>query len=463
VRDAARGSVTCGASQLRHVTGPRRCDVARGARRFIPWSRTVPLRARGALGLARAVLSRRLMPTFEQARAIILEHARPLGPEKVPALDAVGRVLAEDVIAPWDFPLWDNSAMDGWAVRADDVAARGRLEVVGCVAAGEHRSEPVAAGTAVRILTGAPVPPGADAVVPLEDADERDGWVVPRDRVRHGAHVRRRGEDLRAGDVVLARGTAVRPAEVALLASFGRLEVPVFRRARVAILSTGDELLEPGAPLAPGKIYDANGLAVAAAVREVGGEPLLLGIARDDRASLRALLARGLEADALVTTAGVSMGDRDLVRDVLEELSVRQLFWKVDVKPGRPTAFGLNGAKPVFSLPGNPVSTIITFEQFVRPALLRMMGHPRPLRPLVPAVLVEDVDRKAGRVGFVRVRLERRAGALVARSAGNQDTGIVRTMLQADGIAIVPADRGSLRRGETIEVQVLRTGLAEEA
>jgi molybdopterin molybdotransferase len=396
------------------------------------------------------------MPSFEQARATILAHVAVLERETVTALDAVGRVLAEDVVAPWDVPLWDNSAMDGYALRAEDAAARDGLALVGFIPAGRHSTEAVAPGTAAKILTGAPLPPGADTIVPVEEAEERDGQVLLHAPVRAGAHVRRRGEDLRAAEVVLRRGTVVRPPEVALLASFCRLTVPVVRRARVAILSTGDELLEPGEPLAPGKIYDANGLALAAAVREIGAEPVLLGIARDDRASLRALLARGLEADALVTSAGVSMGDRDLVREVLHELSVREVFWKVDIKPGRPTAFALCGTKPVFSLPGNPVSTLVTFDQFVRPALLRMMGHANPLRPLVPAVLQDDLARKPGRVGFVRVRLERRDGVLLARTAGNQDTGILKTMLQADGVAVIPADRGALRRGEVIDVQVLR-------
>jgi len=399
------------------------------------------------------------VPSYEEARKIILESVSPLGAELVPPLDATGRVLAEDLAAPRDFPSWDNSAMDGYAVRAADAKAPASLRLSAYIPAGSASSEPLASGTAAKILTGAPLPAGADAVVPIEQAEERDGAVALAGPVRPGAHVRRRGEDFRAGEPILAAGTVLGPAEVSLLASCSKLSVPVFRRPRVAILSTGDELVQPGEALGPGQITDSNALALAAAVKQAGAEPALLGIARDDRSSLQALLAEGLRADALVTSAGVSMGDRDLVRQVLEGLEVRQVFWKVDVKPGRPTAFGMRADTPVFSLPGNPVSSLLTFEQFVRPALLKMMGHRKVFRPLVPAALRDEIPHKPGRVTFVRVRLERRGSGLVAWSAGKQDTGILKTMIQADGIAVVPADRADLRPGSTVEVQVLRGDL----
>jgi molybdopterin molybdotransferase len=271
--------------------------------------------------------------------------------------------------------------------------------------------------------------------------------------------VRRRGEDLRAGEVALPAGTRVGAAEAACLASFGRVEVAVHRRPRVAILSTGDELVAAGEPLAPGKIHDSNGPGVAAAVLEAGGVPLPLGIARDDAAALRALLVRGLEADVLVTTAGVSMGDRDLVRQELRALGVEERFWKVEVKPGHPTAFGTRGATLVFSLPGNPVSTLVLFEELVRPALLALQGHARPLRPLVPAVLDERLPHRGGRVTFSRVVLERRGGTLHARSAGSQETGIFRTLLRADGLAVLPPDRADAPAGAVVPVQVLRPDL----
>jgi molybdopterin molybdotransferase len=398
------------------------------------------------------------VPSFEAARTAILDHMTPLGAEAVPVAEAVGRVLAVDVTAPWDLPSWDNSAMDGYAVRARDAAAPVTLEIAGYIPAGSAGGGALVPGTAARILTGAPLPAGADAVVPFEDAEERGKDVVVHRPTRSGAHVRRRGEDLRSGETILQAGTVLGPAEVSALATCSRVTVPVVRRPRVGIVSTGDELVPPGEPLAPGKIHDSNALALAAAVRELGGEPVPLGIARDDRVALRALLAEGLRADALVTSAGVSMGDRDLVREVLRELSVEEVFWKVDIKPGRPTAFGLRGRTPVFSLPGNPVSTLLTFEQFVRPALLRMMGHRRVLRPIARATLQDAVPRKAGRVAFLRVRLERRERALLAWSAGAQDTGILRTLLRADGIAVLPAEWGDVAAGAAVEVQVLRPG-----
>jgi molybdopterin molybdotransferase len=382
--------------------------------------------------------------------------ATRLGTESVSVLDALGRVLAADLAAAWDMPRWDNSAMDGYAVRAADCAGSRALQVSGYLPAGSHSAEVLAPGTAVKILTGAPLPPGADSVVPVEQAEERDGAIHLREPVRSGSHVRREGEDIRAGEIILTAGTVVGPAEVSALASFCRLSVPVVRKARVAILSTGDELVEPGQPLTPGRIYDSNSFALAAAVKQAGGEPVLLGIARDDRASLEERLREGLETDALVTSAGVSMGDRDLVRDVLQALTVRQVFWKVDIKPGGPTAFAMHGTRPVFSLPGNPVSSLLTFEEFVRPALLKMMGHRRWLRPLSKAVLQEDVPKKTGRVVFLRVRLAERGGQLLAWPCGKQETGILKTQILADGIALVPADQGHLRAGMPVDVQVLR-------
>lgn len=398
------------------------------------------------------------VPSFEKARETILSHVTRLGAESAPVLDALGRVLAADVKAPWDMPRWDNSAMDGYAVRSLDCAGSGRLELSGYLPAGSHSAEVLAPGTAVKILTGAPLPPGADTIVPVEEAEERDGAIQVHGPLRPGAHVRHKGEDIKTDETILLAGTLVGPAEISALASFSWLSVPVVRKARVAILSTGDELVEPGQPLAPGKIHDSNSFALAAAVKQAGGEPILLGIARDDRAALEAQLRDGLEADALVTSAGVSVGDRDLVREVLQALSVQQVFWKVDIKPGRPTAFAVHGTKPVFSLPGNPVSALLTFEEFVRPALLKMMGHRRWLRPLVPALLQEDLPKKPGRVVFLRVRLERRGGALLAWPSGNQDTGILKTQLLADGIAVVPAEQGYLPSGMPVEVQILRDG-----
>jgi len=395
------------------------------------------------------------MPTFEEARKIILDNVTPLGAERVETLESLGRVLSEDVVAPRDMPLWDNTAMDGYAVRSEDCRESAILQLTGFLPAGGNMTETVRRGTAVKILTGAPIPPGADAVVPFEEVDEADGHVAIRVSVKRGDNIRFKGEDVKAGETILPVGTVLRPSEISMLASFGKLFVPVHRRVRVAVLSTGDELLEPGEPLEPGKIVNSNSLALAAAVVQAGAVPVMLGIARDNKESLRAKLAEGLKADVLITSAGVSAGDRDYVRDVLDELQVRQVFWKVDIKPGRPTAFALRDGKPVFSLPGNPVSSLLTFEEFVRPALLKMMGHRRVLRPLITATLREDIQKKPGRVNFVRVALERENGEYFARSSGKQATGFLKTLLLADGIAVIPVEKGELKAGDQVDVQLI--------
>jgi len=394
--------------------------------------------------------------TFECARSLILEAVAPLPVESVPILELVGRVLAEEVKAPCDIPRWDNSAMDGFAVRAADCGSLKSLQIDGYVPAGGSTCDiHVSPGKAVRIMTGAPTPKGCDTIVPMEDTEEKDGHVVIKGWVELGDHIRVRGEDVQKGEVVIAAGCVLRPAEINMLASFGLQNSSVFCRPRVAILSTGDELVEPGEPLGPGQIFNSNAYSLAAAVSEIGGEPLLLGIARDNRESLKEKLTSGLQADVLITTAGVSMGDRDLVCEMLQELGVERLFWKVDIKPGRPTAFGLKDGKPVFSLPGNPVSTMVTFEELVRPALLKMMGHQRVIKPFVKATLNETATKRLGRVQFLRVRVADNGESLVASSSGDQNTGILRTLLRANGIAVLPADREQIEAGEEVDIHLI--------
>jgi len=296
-------------------------------------------------------------------------------------------------------------------------------------------------------------------VVPVEETDGGSDSVVINEPVKLRQHIRFTGEDVVTGETIITRGTLLRAPEVSMLASFGKALVPVYRRARVAILSTGDELVELGEPLAPGRIINSNILSLAAAIKEIGAEPVLLGIARDTRESHLEKMTEGLQADAFITSAGVSAGDRDLVREVLAELGAEQLFWKVAIKPGGPTAFAMYADKPVFSLPGNPVSTMVTFEAFARPALLKMMGHRRVIRPLLTATLMSDYHKKPGKLVFLRVRIEVVNGRLQAFTSGVQQTGLLKTMLRADAIALIPADSAEIKSGAEVRIYLLREEL----
>ena len=402
------------------------------------------------------------MVSFEEALKTILDNVSGVGTEQLSLLQAVGQVLAEDISSPWDLPLWDNSAMDGYAVRYDDCRTIPcKLRVTGYLPAGASAEGiSLEAGCAVRIMTGAPVPAGADAVVPVEETGDTSGeQVTIKEAVKAGQHIRRQGEDIRRGEQILKAGSVLRPSEISLLASCGRPSVLVQRRPTVAVLSTGDELVEIGTPPGPAQLINSNTTTLAAAVREAGAVPRILGIARDNRLSHLEKMRQGLLADVLVTSAGISAGDRDLVRVVLEELGVKFLFWKVAIKPGKPTAFGLFEGRPVFCLPGNPVASQITFDQFVRPALLRMMGHRRILRPTLTATVQEPI--KAGsRMRFLRVQLTQQDGRWLVASAGNQETGILRTSLLSDALALVPADK-AYASGDEITVRLVGEQLVE--
>ncbi len=394
--------------------------------------------------------------SFTAARNMILENVSPLDSEPVDLLQLVGRVVAEDIRAPWPLPRWDNSEMDGFAVRVADCQPLAQLQVDGYIPAGASGSGiSVQPGTAVRIMTGAPVPAGCDAIVPIENTDVDGDLVTIKQAVRSGDYIRFRGSDIAEDEVMISTGTVLRPAEINLLASFSRPAVPVFRRPQVAILSTGDELVAPGETPAAGQIIDSNSGSLAAAVKELGATPLLLGIARDNRESLAEKIAQGLKADVLITSAGVSTGDRDLVREILEEAGVQRLFWKVAIKPGGPTAFGLKGKRPIFSLPGNPVSSMIGFEELVRPALLKMAGHREVLRPLTKAILKAPLENETGKTRFLRVVVEKTAEGLLAESAGDQNTGILSTMIRANAIAILSAEQTEILEGEEVDVQLL--------
>jgi molybdopterin molybdotransferase len=419
--------------------------------------------------------------TASQALAAILAGVRPLDAEERPLLDALGSVLAEDVVSPVDLPPWDNSAMDGFAVRTADVRGASAdaprvLRVVDDVPAGHFASRPVAAGEAIRIMTGAPVPEGADGVVRVEHTDGGSGVGTAEASVcilsdaDAGKNVRPRGEDVRSGDVVLRAGTMLRAPELAVASAVGRARLPVIRRPVVAILASGDELVpveEFDQVRAGRRIVSTNSYALAAQLAESGMEARVLGIARDTPESLREHLERAAGCDAVITTAGVSVGEHDHVVRALTEMRTEVKFWRVRIRPGSAMAFGHVGALggiPWFGLPGNPVSTMVTFELFVRPALLRMCGRTRIHLPVVDAVMRDTYAARGGMMHFPRVRLAREAdGSASARLTGSQGSGVATSMAAADGLGIVPADREA-RPGDRVHVAVLGGApLAEEA
>jgi len=393
--------------------------------------------------------------SFVEARQLILEQVPTLGVERVMLLAATGRILAEEVVAPCDLPDCDVAAMDGYAIHAAGCQVGTILKVTGFIPAGGRPTPAVITGCAVKIMTGAALPAGCDAVVPVEVTREEGGSVRLLAPITLHQHIRRRGEDVVQGTIVIPVGTLIRPPEISMLASLGRLSIAVHRRPRVAIVSTGDELVEPGEARAVGQIVNSNAYSLAAAVQECGAEAILLGIARDDLDSHRRLFSAGLDCDVLITSAGVSAGDRDLVREVLTKLGVQQFFWRIAMKPGGPTAFGVRGEVPVFSLPGNPVSTMVTFEELVRPALLRMMGQRRVLRPLLKAILQEEIRKEAGKIYFMRVQVTLEQGRYLVSTAGDQRTGTLRTMVRANGLALLPAEATVLPAGSEVDLHLL--------
>ncbi|MBM4416551.1 MAG: molybdopterin molybdotransferase MoeA [Chloroflexi bacterium] len=424
------------------------------------------------------------MISVEKARARILAHFAPLPAVELPLVDALGLVLAEDVRAGFDVPPAANTSMDGYAVRAADTAGATpadprTLHVVGYLAAGSAFAGEVAAGEALRIMTGAPMPHSADAVVPFEETDEqeRGRWTdAPHPTVRidvaarPGANVRNAGEDVRAGERVLPAGTLLRAAHVGVLASLGLDRVGVHRRPRVAVISTGDELLRPGEPLAPGKIYDANAFSLAAAVRECGGEPRVLDVARDTVEAVTARIHDALrEADVLITSAGVSRGDFDVVKDVLaREGEVG--FWTVRMRPGKPLAFGRfrtadGRTVPHLGLPGNPVSALMTFELFARPALFTMLGRSDWQRPVARAVAAERIVNPDGRRFFARafVSFDSAAQRYIARLTGPQGSGVLTSMTLANAYAICPEDVPAIEPGEQCDVWLFDEALVAAA
>ena len=415
------------------------------------------------------------MISVEEALEKILSYVEVLEPERRPILDCLGQVLAEDVYSTIDIPPLDNSAMDGYAVRAEDTYGAGEsspvyLAVVGEVAAGSLPTREVEPTTAIRIMTGAPLPDGADAVVQFEDTDEMTRKSSGGDLSQIGIlrqakkrlNVRNRGEDIARGSLVLEKGRVLRPQEIGVLASLGRSTALVIRRPIVAILATGDELIAVDQPLAPGKIHDSNTYTIAAEVSRYGGIPRILGIGRDSIQPLTEKIDEGLDADMLITSGGVSKGDYDIVKDVLAEHG-EVGFWTVCMKPGKPLAFGImknvdrsrKRQVPHLGLPGNPVSSMITFEQFARPAISKMMGKKTLTKPTIRAIIEANIANNDGRRVFARVIVTRRDGQYYASVTGPQGSGILTSIAKANGLAVIPETTKGVKAGEMVEVQML--------
>ena len=391
------------------------------------------------------------------AQRIVLESVATLGVESVKLEQSLGRVLAESICANRDLPPYDVSAMDGFAVRSADVVnAPVTLEIIEDIKAGDMPTKIVQAGQCSRIMTGAPLPQGADAVIRVEDTQvESHTSVQIVKAVKCGNDVRSQGESMKTGEVVLLAGTEITPGVIGILATVKAAQFAIHLRPRVAILSTGNELEGMDDPVDPNKIPDSNTYALMAQIQALGIEPMLLGIARDDPVELEQYLRRGLEYDVLLVSGGTSVGVHDYVRPTIEKLGVQMKFWRVAMKPGHPLAFGTTHKTAVFGLPGNPVSSMVCVEEFVIPALRKMMGNTRLHRRTVTALLAHDIKHQAGRTEFVRVQLTRNENGHVASSTGTQSSGVLLSMAKADGLLIIPADSKGLAAGEQATVELL--------
>lgn len=412
------------------------------------------------------------MIAIEEALEKILSYVNILEKEEKPILESLGQVLAEDVYSTINVPPLDNAAMDGYAVQAESTVGATQsqpkvLSVIDEVAAGSIAREEVKPGTAIRIMTGAPIPKGADTVVQFEHTDEvaRKAAHTPLTEIGilyetpKGLNIRRAGEDIARGNLVLKEGIVIRPQEIGLLASLGRVVVLVIRRPLIAILATGDELVDLSEPLPPGKIYNSNTFSIAAQVYRYGGIPKILGIARDSVQALWEKIDEGLDSDMLITSAGVSVGDYDVVKEVLARHG-EIAFWTVRMKPGKPLAFGMlegKGGKrvPHLGLPGNPVSSMVAFEQFARPAILKMLGKKDLAKPSIWAISESRIENSDGRRVFARVIVRKHQGQYHAALVGPQGSGILTSMGLANGLVIIPEDVELVNKGDMVQVQML--------
>ena len=396
----------------------------------------------------------------DEARNIILAKISPLGVEKVSINEALGRVLAEDVVSGVNNPPMDNSAMDGYALIAADIQTATPetpvvLDVVDEIAAGYQSAGTLSTGQAMRIMTGAPIPRGADAVIMQEDTEKGGGRVFVKDRADVGENIREAGEDVRIGETVIPAGGPLTPAQIGMLAVVGRSTVYVGQRPRVAIISTGDEIMElderPEGPC----IYNSNGYMLMAQIRSAGGIPCYLGIARDNEQDVMDKFTTALKCDLVVSSGGVSVGDYDLVKASLDKLGNEMVFWKVAMKPGKPLAFGKIGDTPIFGLPGNPVSSFVSFEQFVRPAIKKCLGQKNPMPGTVNARLTRNIRKKAGRLHFLSAVVSWDNGEYTVTPAQEQGSGVLKSTVNANGLIVFPLPATEIAAGEQVAVQLL--------
>jgi molybdopterin molybdotransferase len=392
------------------------------------------------------------MTSADQALEIVLANVAVLGVERVPILEALSRVLAEEIRSPRDIPGFDNSAMDGYAVRAADVASASesnpvRLRVIETVAAGAMPKLTLEPGQATRTMTGAPIAPGADAIIQVERTRTAEPFVEILASAERGAFVRPHGEDLKRDELVMSAGKVLAPSDLGMLASLNRSMVDVFRRPRVAIVATGDELVDVDQIPTGAQVVNSSAYALAGGIRDAGGEPVILRVARDTPEEVRERLSEALAFDVVLSTGGVSVGQFDHVKVVLDELGMRQLFHGVAQRPGRPLKFGTIGGRPIFGLPGNPVSTMVCFYLYARPALLKMTGRRDLGLPRVSVRCATDIRVAPNLTEFVRVKLERRDGELWARPTGNQSSGVLSSLSRADALLIGPAKENVLKAG----------------
>ena len=397
------------------------------------------------------------MISVEEAQQRVLDEVTLLGTENVVFTDALGRVLREDVVAPTDVPQGDNTAMDGYAVRAEDIAKPPvRLRVIEDLPAGKVASKRIEQGTAIRIMTGALIPEGADTVAHVEITDAGSDFVTVNESLKRGTNLRKRGEDMHAGDIVLHAGTPIGAAEIGVLASVQKSVIRVSRRPRIAILSTGDEIVDVDQPRASGKVVNSNSYSLAALAREAGAEPRMLGIVKDSREATIAAIESALESDFAISSGGVSVGAYDFVKDALDALGAETKFWQIAMKPGKPVVLSRVREKIYFGLPGNPVSCMVSFLLFIAPALRKAMGQARGiLPPIVATRLMGPLKSRGDRRNYLRVRVVARDGELVAYPMSAQGSGVSTSMIQANGFAIVETGVTSVKGGEMIATVVV--------